>query len=106
MKIDDAAAKLAELGNPHRLRAFRLLVRAGHDGLAVGDIQRHLGIPASTLTHHLQHLARVGLVEQVKEGRTVRCCVDYKAMDRLMGFMADNCCRGVDAERETETDAA
>lgn len=106
MKIDDAAAKLAELGNPHRLRAFRLLVKAGHDGLAVGDIQRHLGIPASTLTHHLQHLVRVGLVEQVKEGRTVRCRVDYQAMDRLMGFMAEQCCQGVAVVREEDSNAA
>lgn len=106
MNIDDAAAKLAELGNPHRLRAFRLLVRAGHDGLAVGDIQRHLGIPASTLTHHLQHLARVGLVEQAKEGRTVRCRVDYKAMDGLVGFLAEQCCQGVSVVRDEDVDAA
>jgi len=105
MKIDDAAAKLAELGNPHRLRAFRLLVRAGHEGLAVGEIRRHLGIPASTLTHHLQHLARVGLVEQVKQGRTVRCRVDYKVMDRVIAFLAEQCCQGVAVVHEEEMDA-
>ncbi|MEQ9587270.1 MAG: helix-turn-helix domain-containing protein, partial [Parvibaculaceae bacterium] len=47
-------------GNSHRLSVFRFLVKAGHDGASVGDIQKGLGIPASTLSHHLARMAKVG----------------------------------------------
>src|SRR5699024_12518518 len=50
MDHEKVAASLAELGNEHRLSVFRFLVKAGHDGASVGDIQKGLGIPASTLS--------------------------------------------------------
>jgi ArsR family transcriptional regulator len=53
MDIIQAATCLEKLGNPLRLEIVRLLVRADHDGLAVGEIQRHLKVPASTLSHHI-----------------------------------------------------
>lgn len=71
MDIDELALCLEKLGHPKRLEIFRLLVRAGHDGLPVGDIQRHLGIPASTLTHHIAQLVSAGLVRQTREGKSV-----------------------------------
>jgi len=64
MNIESASKCLAELGNSHRLEAFRLLVRAGPDGLAVKDIQAHLDIPKSTLSHHIAHLVWAGIVTQ------------------------------------------
>lgn len=95
MDTDLAARQLAELGNPHRLVAYRLLVKAGDSGLSVGEIQDHLEIPASTLSHHLSRLIWAGLVTQVREGRTLRCRAVFPAMRALVGFLADECCTGV-----------
>jgi len=91
-----AARCLDKLGNPTRLEIFRLLVRAGDGGLCVGEIQDHLGIPGSTLSHHLAHLVNVGLVHQAREGRVLRCRPDYRLMDQVIGFLTEQCCAGVE----------
>ncbi|MFW5835300.1 MAG: ArsR/SmtB family transcription factor [Pseudomonadota bacterium] len=98
-----AADALAALGNRTRLRLFRLLVRAGEAGLIVGEVQRHLDVPASTLAHHLQSLARAGLVTQERRGREVVCRADFEAMQSLLGFLTHACCAGV---RLADDDAA
>ena len=97
MTPQHAARCLEKLGNPTRLEVFRLLVRAGEDGLAVGDIQEHLGVPASTLSHHLAHLVNAGLVHQEREGRVLRCRPDYEVMNAVIGFLTEECCTGVGA---------
>ncbi len=96
MDITDLAACLEKLGHPTRLAAFRLLVRAGRGGLPVGALQRHLGIPASTLSHHLAHLVAAGLVHQAREGRVLRCTADYARMDRIVEALTAECCAGVE----------
>lgn len=96
LDANSAAALLAQLGNPTRLEVVRLLVRAGHAGAAVGEIQRVLGIPASTLSHHLGHLRRVGLVAQEREGTVLRCRADYERLEGLIAFLTDQCCSGLD----------
>lgn len=103
MDIGELAQCLEKLGHPNRLEIFRLLVRAGHGGLAVGDIQRHLAIPASTLTHHIAQLVSAGLVRQTREGRILRCTADYKRMETIMAALTDECCRGVAMEMEGTT---
>ncbi len=95
MDTNLAARQLSELGNPHRLRAFRLLVKAGPEGLTVGDIQAHLEIPKSTLSHHISHLVWAGLVAQEREGRNLRCYANFDAMRGVVNFLADECCLGV-----------
>ena len=90
-----AAASLSALGNPTRLRLYRLLVRAGPSGVPVGEIVRLLETPASTLAHHLACLTRAGLVEQEQRGREVRSRPDFAAMTRLMNFLTAECCTGV-----------
>jgi ArsR family transcriptional regulator, arsenate/arsenite/antimonite-responsive transcriptional repressor len=92
---DHAAHALAALGNVTRLRLFRLLVRAGHDGLNVGEIQRLLDQPASTLAHHLAKLSGAGLIVQARHGREVICTADYTRMDGLLTYLTDQCCHGV-----------
>ena len=96
MKLNQAARCLEKLGNPTRLEVFRLLVRAGAEGLPVGEIQDHLGIPASTLSHHIGHLVNVGLVVQERRGRQLLCRPDFSLMDGLIGFLTDECCMLVD----------
>lgn len=95
--MDEAAASqaLAALGNRTRLRLFRLLVRAGEDGLNVGEVQRHLEVPASTLAHHLTTLTRAGLVAQERRGREVVCRANFEAMHGLVDFLTAACCAGV-----------
>ena len=95
MEIEKAAKCLAELGNPLRLSAFRLLVQAGHEGLPVKDIQTHLGIPHSTLSHHIAHLVSAGLVKQTRQGRNLRCQVDYDEIQGVLDFLMQDCCAGI-----------
>ena len=97
MELDHAAKCLSELGNPTRLAVFRLLVRAGDDGLTVGEIQKRLDVPASTLSHHLSHLVWAGLIVQERDGRTLHCKTQPGVMNELVGFLMDECCLGFDA---------
>jgi ArsR family transcriptional regulator len=95
MEIDNAAKCLAELGNSSRLSAFRLLVQAGPEGLPVKDIRAHLGIPQSTLSHHIAHLVSAGLVSQTREGRVLRCKVEYEKIKDVLNFLLEDCCSGI-----------
>jgi len=92
MDLVKAALCLEKLGSATRLEVFRLLVRAGADGLPVGEIQAQLQIPASTLSHHIAHLVNAGLVSQVREGRVLRCSPNFGLMDELVYFLTSECC--------------
>ena len=92
MKLEKAAAQLEALGNPTRLNIYRILVRAGDDGLPVGRIQERLDIPASTLSHHCKRLVDVGLVTQERQATTLICRAHYPTMNALIGYLADECC--------------
>jgi len=92
MDIEIAAKQLEALGNPTRLKVYRALVRAGGEGLPVGGLQDRVGIPASTLSHHLHRLIQTGLVAQERQGTTLICRAAYPAMRVLVGFLVDECC--------------
>ncbi len=99
--------RLEALGNMTRLAIFRLLVRAGEEGLAVGDIQRRLAVPASTLSHHLRRLTHVGLMSQERRGRVLVCRADFAAIDGVVAYLTEECCSGVGAgERRPQADPA
>jgi DNA-binding transcriptional ArsR family regulator len=89
------ARALAALGHEARLSIYRLLVRAGKDGLNVGEIGEHLKMPPSTLAHHLSALVSVGLVVQERRGREVVNRADFEAMSRTLAFLTAECCTGV-----------
>jgi ArsR family transcriptional regulator, arsenate/arsenite/antimonite-responsive transcriptional repressor len=91
-----AADAMAALGNRTRLRAFKLLVRAGREGTNVGTLQKHLGIPATTLAHHLATLTQAGLVEQERRGREVICTANYKAVNDVLTYVKAECCAGLE----------
>ncbi len=93
MKISEAARALERLGNETRLGIFRTLVRAGLDGLPVGRLQQRLGIPGSTLSHHIGHLVSCKLVTQKREGRVLRCTVNYTKMNALVAYLVKECCQ-------------
>jgi ArsR family transcriptional regulator, arsenate/arsenite/antimonite-responsive transcriptional repressor len=86
---------LAALGHDARLAIFRLLVQAGEEGLIVGEIGAHLGLAPSTLAHHLNTLVAAGLVIQERRGREVVNRADYAAMQRVLGYLTENCCAGI-----------
>jgi ArsR family transcriptional regulator len=92
MRLIDAAAQLEALGNPTRLSIFRTLIRAGDSGLSVGRLQGKIGAAPSTLSHHLQKLIQVELVNQERQGTTLICRANYKEMQALVGFLVDECC--------------
>ncbi|MCT4655115.1 MAG: metalloregulator ArsR/SmtB family transcription factor [Cohaesibacter sp.] len=93
---------LAALGHDARLSIFRLLVKAGEEGLRVGDIAQHLGFAPSTLAHHLSTLVDAGLVVQEKRGREVFNRVDYPVIRNVVDFLLAECCVGVQVEPEKQ----
>ncbi|MGV8854597.1 MAG: ArsR/SmtB family transcription factor [Devosia sp.] len=90
--IEQVARQLEALGNATRLAAYRLLVRAGPNGLTVGALQRALGIPASTLSHHLHRLMAVDLVSQERHGTVLVCRANFAAMTGVVDFLSSECC--------------
>lgn len=94
MELELTAKRLAELGNPTRLSIFRYLVKIGHEGAPVGDIQKELGIPGSTLSHHITRLVSVGLISQVRESRTLYCIPQFGVLDQVIKFLLSECCVG------------
>jgi ArsR family transcriptional regulator len=98
MEGSRAVAALGALAHEHRLAVYRLLVERGPDGLAAGLIAEQVGIPASSLTFHLQHLLRAGLATQRRVGRQLIYAADFAVMNDLVGFLTENCCgRGLAA---------
>lgn len=95
MDETEAAQGLSALGNQSRLAIFRLLVRAGDNGSPTGHIGRELGVPLSTLAHHIDCLSRAGLVDQRKVGREVICTANYKTLMALTSYLTEKCCEGL-----------
>ena len=96
MNCEHAISALGALAQEHRLALFRLLVRAGEDGMAAGAIADALGIAPSSLSFHLAQLSRAGLVEQERRHRSIIYRANYTAMNALVGYLMENCCAGAD----------
>lgn len=92
IKLEEAAQGFAAVGSEPRLEVLLALVRAGHDGLTVGEIQERLQVPASTLAHHLRFLAAAGLIEQERLGRSVINRARFEHIESLAGFLLQECC--------------
>jgi ArsR family transcriptional regulator, arsenate/arsenite/antimonite-responsive transcriptional repressor len=87
---------LAALAHETRLALFRMLVEQGPEGLPAGVIAERLGIPPSSLTFHVQHLHRAGLITQRRMSRQLIYAAEFAAMNRLVDYLTENCCgRGV-----------
>lgn len=94
MELESAAGVLKELGHVTRLSIYKTLVKAGHQGMPVGELQQQLAIPASTLSHHLSSLISVSLVRQERQGRTLFCHACYNNLGALIAFLTDECFSG------------
>ncbi len=85
---------LGALAQETRLEAFRLLVQAGPEGIAAGDLATRLDISPPALSFHLRGLANADLVRSRQDGRFIYYSADYDAMQSLVGFLTENCCGG------------
>ena len=94
METKNAAQLLDALGHESRLAIYRLLVEAGSSGMSAGVIAERLQLPAATLSFHLAHLGRVGLIHGRQESRYIFYAIDYGVMDALLDFLARDCCQG------------
>jgi DNA-binding transcriptional ArsR family regulator len=92
METKQAIAALAALAQETRLAIFRMLVEAGPSGLPAGIIAERLDMPASSLSFHLAHLTRAGLLAQERQSRSLIYSADFAATDALVGYLTENCC--------------
>ena len=94
MKTVDAVAALAALAQDNRLDVFRLLVQAGPEGMAAGQVAESLGLAPNTLTFHFDRLRLAGLVTVRREGRSMIYAAQFDVMNGLLGYLTENCCQG------------
>ncbi|MGV6811177.1 MAG: ArsR/SmtB family transcription factor [Brevirhabdus sp.] len=95
--VELAASSFAALGSEQRLGVLRTLVRAGPNGLSIGELGKRTGVTGSTLTHHMKILAQSGLVEQHRSGRSIICvALAYDEVRRLANFLLSECCADTD----------
>lgn len=92
MDSPQAVLALAALAHDTRLAIFRMLVERGPDGFAAGIIAEQLGVPPSSLTFHVQHLHRAGLITQRRVSRQLIYAADFAAMNGLVSYLTENCC--------------
>lgn len=85
---------LSALAHESRLAIFRVLVVAGPEGMAAGEIGQQLGLSPSSLSFHLKDLSHAELVKPRQEGRFVIYTANFDAMTGLIGFLTENCCAG------------
>ena len=89
-----AVDALGALAHETRLSVFRMLVKAGPEGMIAGAIAEHCGVPPSTMSHHLATLERAGLVQSERESRLIHYRTDFAGMRRLLTFLMEDCCQG------------
>src|ERR1700726_2226904 len=94
MKSQNAVSALAALAQDNRLDVFRLLVQAGPDGMAAGQVAEKLGLAPNTLTFHFDRLKGAGLVTVRRDGRSMIYAARYDTMNELLGYLTENCCQG------------
>ncbi|WP_437872238.1 ArsR/SmtB family transcription factor [Sorangium sp. So ce363] len=91
--LERHAEQLAALGHPVRLAVLRFVVQAGADGASAGDIQAHMHMPASTLSHHLKRLVDAGVLQTRGEGTFHFYSADYAALRGLTDYLWEDCCK-------------
>jgi len=98
METKQALASLSALAQETRLAIYRLLVQTGPAGMTAGSVGEALDLAPATLSFHLAGLARAGLAQSRNEGRFVIYSADYAAMNALVGYLTENCCKGASCE--------
>lgn len=86
------ADQFAALGSEARLRILRLLLASHPQGMVVGELQKELGMAASTLSHHLDRLKNEGLIASTREGTFLRYTAHTAGLRDLLAFLWAECC--------------
>ncbi len=94
MDISDASKALGALSQESRLRAFRMLVRSGSEGIAAGKIADALDVPHNTMSSHLSTLVNAGLARSRRESRSIIYSIDFDGTRELLSFLMEDCCQG------------
>ena len=92
-KVERHAEQLSALGHPVRLQILRFVVQAGADGAPAGEIQSHVDLPASTLSHHLKRLVDAGMLTSRAEGTFHYYAADYVSLRALTDYVWEDCCK-------------
>jgi DNA-binding transcriptional ArsR family regulator len=96
--LEANAERFKALGHPVRLSILRLIVQGHQNGTPVGAIQGVIGIPGSTLSHHLSCLSEANLVKVERDGTTLRYRADFTSLQALVGYLWEDCCKGGSSE--------
>lgn len=92
MEMYEACEAFSSLAQETRLKVFRLLIQYGKDGAAAGKLAEELKIPDNTLSFHLSHLSKAGLVSSERNGRSITYFANTDLMSGLIGYLQENCC--------------
>ena len=92
MEMFEACEAFSSLSQETRLKVFRLLIQYGRDGATPGEIAKELKIPDNTLSFHLSHMSKAGLVTSEKNGRSITYFANTDLMNELVGYLQENCC--------------
>jgi ArsR family transcriptional regulator len=92
-RLEQHAEQLSALGHPIRLKMLRFVVQGSENGTAAGDIQSHVDLPASTLSHHLKRLVDARLLTSRNEGTFHYYAAEYRALRALTDFVWEDCCK-------------
>ncbi len=91
--LEHHAEQLSALGHPVRLKILRLVVQVGKEGASAGEIQEHVELPASTLSHHLKRLVDASLLSTRSEGTFHYYAAAYPSLRSLTDYLWEDCCR-------------
>jgi DNA-binding transcriptional ArsR family regulator len=94
MNADQVVKSLAALAQPTRLAIYRMLVEAGKEGMAAGQVAEKLQAPPASLSFHFKTLNHAGLVESTQDGRFIYYAANFDVMNGLVGYLTENCCGG------------
>ena len=93
MDIIEAIDAFGGLAQESRLKVFRLLVQAGMEGMAAGDIAKAVGVPKNTMSSHLAILSRAKLIQARKDGRSMIYALNLEGTRSLLSFLVEDCCQ-------------
>lgn len=92
MELFNALEAFSSLSQETRLRVFKLMIEYGRDGAIPSQIAEELEIPDNTLSFHLSHMSKAGLIHSKKNGRSITYFANAKLIEELIDFLKENCC--------------
>ncbi len=94
MKPTQVVKALGALAQATRLEVYRILVAAGPEGMAAGQLAEAVGVAPATLSFHFKTLSHAGLVESRQDGRFIYYSANFSVMNSMVDYLTENCCGG------------